>query len=233
MVTNAIPPAAAVRCRLARRCPDQRREHIIAVAAEVFARDGYGGTTMATIAAQLGGSKATLYKYFPSKERLFEAVMDHRCTAVLAPLRALRDDADDDLETLLARFGTRFLAKIYETAAHDIHRMVQSEGPRFPEIADAFFKSGPDAVIEHLRATLERFADRGAIVACDLALLAGQFLGMLRGDRHLRFATGQAGPPDADEIAYHAAFAARVVVRGLTPPPPAWQPPDDDGPAPR
>src|SRR3546814_7944549 len=38
--------------------------------------NGYAGTTMSSIASAVGGSKTTLWTYFPSKEALFEAVVD-------------------------------------------------------------------------------------------------------------------------------------------------------------
>jgi AcrR family transcriptional regulator len=208
MVTNV---------RLSRSSPDERRDHIIAVATEVFAEEGYGASSMSTIAARLGGSKATLYKYFPSKEQLFEAVMGQRCQRVLAPLRDLRGSGDDDLESLLIDFGKRYLAKIYEPAAFDVHRLIQSEGARFPELAEAFFRAGPNAVLEEMRATLERFAASGRIVCEDLDLAAGQFLGMLRGDRHFRFSAGHLPAPDLGEIERHARHAAHIFVTGVRP----------------
>ena len=107
-----------IKCRLPRTSPIDRRDHIIAVAAPVFAEDGYGASSMSSIAARLGGSKATLYKYFPSKQHLFEAVMENRCARVLAPLRDLRSSGEDDLEALLTDFGARFLDRIYDTGSH-------------------------------------------------------------------------------------------------------------------
>lgn len=206
------------KCRLDRKNPDERRDQIIALAAEVFAQEGYGATSMATIAARVGGSKATLYKYFPSKEALFEAVMAKRGAHVLAPLRELRGGAEDALEPLLVDFGVRFLTKIYAADAQDLFRLVHAEGFRFPELSRAFFRAGPDTVVEELAATLRRFVARGQIVCADPVLAAGQFLGMLRGQRHLRFATGVIGAPDAATIAADAAHAARIFVAGLTPP---------------
>jgi AcrR family transcriptional regulator len=203
------------KCRLARFSPDERRDNILAVAADAFADEGYGATSMSTIAARLGGSKATLYKYFPSKELLFEAVMQQRCQRVLAPLQDLRSSDDGDLESLLAGFGARFLDKIYETGALDVHRLIQSEGGRFPELAEVFFRAGPNNVVEELRAMLERFAASGQIECHDMHLAAGQFLGMLRGDRHLRFTAGLLPAPDRAEIERQAAHAARIFVRGL------------------
>jgi len=54
---------------------DERRNAIIQAATEIFAKVGYERASMATIAERTGGSKTTLYGYFPSKEELFWAAM--------------------------------------------------------------------------------------------------------------------------------------------------------------
>ena len=203
------------RSRLNRADPHERRDNIIAVAKEAFGRDGYGATTMSTIAALLGGSKATLYKYFPSKEMLFEAVMQHHCGRMLVSLRDLNEGGSDDLEALLAGFGVVFLTRLYEPDALDVYRLIHSEGARFPELAAIFFRSGPDEAVEELRAMLAACLESGRIVCDDCLLAAGQFLGMLRGDRHMRYAVGITPPATAQEIAYDAQQAAKMFVRGL------------------
>jgi TetR/AcrR family transcriptional regulator, mexJK operon transcriptional repressor len=205
------------KCRLPRSSPCERRDHILAVAAQAFADEGYGATSMSAIAAQVGGSKATLYKYFPSKEELFGAVMEQRCERIVQSLRELRGHEDEDLESLLTGFGERFLTKIYEPAALEVHRLIHSECSRFPDLAAAFFRTGPNAVLEELCATLNRFAASGQIVCDDVLLAAGQFLGMLRGDRHMRFAVGLMPPAEPHEILHHARVAARIFVHGLQP----------------
>ena len=52
-----------------------RRQAILDVAAQTFRELGYERTTMCEIRARVGGSKATLYSYFASKEELFFAVI--------------------------------------------------------------------------------------------------------------------------------------------------------------
>src|SRR4026208_346391 len=52
-----------------------RRGAIIGVARRSFLNNGYAATTMSSIAAELGGSKGTLWSYFPGKEELFAAVL--------------------------------------------------------------------------------------------------------------------------------------------------------------
>ena len=55
---------------------DTRRQAIIAAAWDVFRKNGFERTTMSDICERVGGSKATLYSYFGSKEELFAAALE-------------------------------------------------------------------------------------------------------------------------------------------------------------
>lgn len=52
----------------------ETRERVLAAAEEVFAEAGYRGATMAAIAERAGVSTGNLYRYFASKEVLFETL---------------------------------------------------------------------------------------------------------------------------------------------------------------
>jgi len=201
--------------RLKRCAPDERRDHIVSVATEAFTRTGYGSTSMSAIAARLGGSKATLYKYFPSKESLFEAVLRRGCDGVIEALAALAESASGDLEALLTRFGTEFLSALCTDRALTVYRMVHSAALRFPETAEMFFRAGPDRGGIVLAALLERHAALHGIALDDPRLAADQFLGMVRGKLHMRVALGLVPPPDAAQLQHHSAHAARIFARGL------------------
>ena len=54
-----------------------KRQEIIRIATELLEERGYERTSMSEIAARVGGSKATLYAYFHSKEQLLRAVLEH------------------------------------------------------------------------------------------------------------------------------------------------------------
>lgn len=54
----------------------QRRKAFVDAARSAFFSQGYAGTVMSSIASQVGGSKTTLWSYFPSKEEFFSAVVD-------------------------------------------------------------------------------------------------------------------------------------------------------------
>jgi AcrR family transcriptional regulator len=53
------------------------REHILEVAAAMFAESGYAGTSLNRILQESGVTKGGFYFHFPSKEALAVAVVDH------------------------------------------------------------------------------------------------------------------------------------------------------------
>ena len=60
---------------MARVRTEEKRDEIVRIAAELFEKHGYDRCSMAALSEKLGGSKATLYGYFPSKEDLLRAVI--------------------------------------------------------------------------------------------------------------------------------------------------------------
>jgi AcrR family transcriptional regulator len=73
MTPDKAIAAASVRSKQKRLSPDERRQAFIQQAAELFAEEGFGGGTR-ELARKLGVTQPLLYRYFPSKEELIEAV---------------------------------------------------------------------------------------------------------------------------------------------------------------
>ena len=88
---------------------EEKRQEIIRIAADLFEDLGYERTSMSAIAGQVGGSKATLYGYFASKEELLRAVLDRD---VHEEADRLLDElsAEKDLRSALIRLGIAYLA---------------------------------------------------------------------------------------------------------------------------
>ena len=85
---------------------DEQREQILARAAELFAHQGYSGTTMNQVAAACGLSKATLYHYYRDKDALLVQIADShvsRLQALVAQVRAERLDPQPQLRELVRR----------------------------------------------------------------------------------------------------------------------------------
>ncbi|MDQ7031869.1 MAG: TetR/AcrR family transcriptional regulator [Desulfonauticus sp.] len=55
-----------------------RKQQIIRAAKELFAKHGFKGTTTKMLAAKVGVSEATLYKYFTSKEDIYYALLEEK-----------------------------------------------------------------------------------------------------------------------------------------------------------
>ncbi|MCO1653579.1 TetR/AcrR family transcriptional regulator [Pseudonocardia humida] len=63
------------------------REHIVAVATDLFAADGYEATSIEAVMRASGVSKGALYHHFPGKDALFEAVLGGLDARIEAALR--------------------------------------------------------------------------------------------------------------------------------------------------
>ena len=81
--------------------PTTRRSGILEAGRHMFARKGYHGTGTAELAARAGCSEPTLYKYFPSKQAVFAAVLDDATECITERVTELMQDADDPLEVPL------------------------------------------------------------------------------------------------------------------------------------
>ena len=125
---------------------EEKRQEIIRIAAELFEELGYERTSMSAIAAQVGGSKATLYGYFASKEDLLRAVLDQDVSEEAD--RLLRELlSEKDLRSGLIRLGIAYLtgqpkrtASIRSVAnqpiAHEFYENVLR--PAWQRLADRF-----------------------------------------------------------------------------------------------
>ena len=79
---------------------------ILAAAESVFAEHGFGGATMAEIAARAGVPKPNVHYYFPSKAKLYRAVIERVLTAWLDAADSF-DANDDPAEALTAYIATK------------------------------------------------------------------------------------------------------------------------------
>ena len=79
---------------------------ILAAAEAMFAERGFGGATMAAIAAKAGVPKPNVHYYFPTKERLYRAVVERVLTAWLDAADSF-DTNDDPAEALTAYISSK------------------------------------------------------------------------------------------------------------------------------
>ncbi|MBV1700193.1 MAG: TetR/AcrR family transcriptional regulator [Hyphomicrobiales bacterium] len=86
---------------------DQRREAILDHAAELFARKGFNGASIAELAAACKTSKSLIYHYYPSKEDILYEVMASHVEALAEMVETLEKGSGSpraQLDELIGRF---------------------------------------------------------------------------------------------------------------------------------
>ncbi len=108
---------------------ETKRQAILDVAAEAFREMGFG-VSMAEITARVGGSKATIYNYFSSKEELFCEVMFRASEAEFEAVHDSIGLLQEDMPESLRRFGEKFLTFLYSPNIRAQRHLAISESGR-------------------------------------------------------------------------------------------------------
>lgn len=130
---------------------EQKQATIVQAALNLFLEQGYAATSMDTVARQAGVTKQTVYRYYPSKEELFTAVME-KIRADEPPPYAF---GNEDLDTELSNFGCDLLTFHLTPAALGVYKMMMSEGGQ-ESLLKPFMKTGPNRVMKPLMEFLQK-----------------------------------------------------------------------------
>ena len=154
---------------------------------------------MAEIAAKIGGSKATLYSYFPSKKDLFAAVIEDEVRRMFVPLFDV-DETQGALRTVLERFARRFLVLLLAEDSVAFYRVVVAESARFPEVGQAAYQFGVQHGLDHLAGFFAAAMERGELRRADASVAVTQFLDLCSGELHRKRLFGMVGADDPDAV---------------------------------
>ena len=199
----------------AEQTPKQRG--IADAATRLFMAQGYADVSMDAIARAAGVSKATLYAYFASKERLFASLVGEACR-VSGPASVVElADGEADVRATLGTLADRTLRFMLEEKSLAIYRVVIAEAARFPELGRAFYERGPAVSRRSLIAWLERQMAAGKLRSADPGLAAEQFMGLLRTHLQMRALLGIDPGPTEDEIRTTAQAAVDTFMRAYAP----------------
>ena len=109
---------------------DGKRQAILESACRLFRAQGFDGTSMADITSQVGGSKATLYSHFPSKEELFVECMMAALQNYMSDTLKHLDASRSDPQAALRNFGASVLKFICSPEQVEVRRLMIAEAPR-------------------------------------------------------------------------------------------------------
>jgi AcrR family transcriptional regulator len=158
---------------------EEKRRAIIEAAMAVFLERGYDAASMALVSARVGGSKQTLYSYFPSKDALFMAVIMEKGAGRIDPaFQALEEMVD--LREGLTRFATALSAFLVADEIVALRRMVIAESGR-SSLGRQFFDVIKSRGWSRLADLFSRAMDQGRLRRADPWLAATQFQALCEG----------------------------------------------------
>jgi AcrR family transcriptional regulator len=156
-----------------------RREQILEIAAGLFARQGFRGTTTKQIAEAAGVTEALIFRHFPTKDDLYWAVIQSKIKGASSPRERLQRklaDSGSDAEVL-----TGIAADILERRAKDqtLSRLLLYSALENHRLSHRFFRTYAAAHYELLADFIRRRINEGGFRPVDPVLAARGFLGMV------------------------------------------------------
>lgn len=190
---------------------EEKRAEIIEVASSVFQEQGYERTSMSQISQRLGGSKATLYGYFKSKEELFLATINYDVSANAELLTRALLEARTLRQGLIA-LGKSYLELRLGSRPTSNFRIVSSQ-PAETGIGKIFYSNLIQPAWQRLADRFEMMMDEGKLRRADPWLAAMHWKGLLEGDIVERRLLGVLDGPDLGEIERAAVAATDVFLQ--------------------
>ena len=185
---------------------EQRKAKILSAATKLFLSDGYGETSIDAIVEKSGGSKATLYSYYPSKADLFRAVVDSIVTTQEGPVLGSLENVRETLVT----FSEHRLRIVFSSNHRALMRLIISERDRFPDIARMYYEQGPLHSHMVLRDYFEILIERGVLDIRSADEACEFFRGMLLHQLYIEQLYLGASPLSAEEQIGRASCRERV-----------------------
>src|SRR6476661_8390584 len=165
--SKVVSPKAKPASNRAERAAE-RREAIIEAAMDEFIARGYAATRLDDVAKRAGVAKGTIYLHFKDKESMFEELIR---TAIVPLVGRMHQPPPmgGSVRDAVEGFAQTFIREIATTRRGDIVRLIVSEGPRFPAIADFYYREVVSRGLAAMRALIELAIARGEIQQKNLA----------------------------------------------------------------
>ena len=146
----------------------ERRGAIIEAALDEFVARGFTATRIDDIASRAGVAKGTIYLHFKDKESMFEELIRTALVPLIGRLHA-PPAMGGSVRDMIEGFARMFIQEVANTRRGEIVRLIVAEGPRFPSVADFYYREVVSRGLAAMRALIELGVARGEIKPKDLA----------------------------------------------------------------
>lgn len=165
---------------------ESKRQAILDAAAQVFREFGFERSSMSEICSRVGGSKATLYNYFPSKEELFLEVMFSSVEAEFESTHSCLDPEAENIPEILLLFGQRLLTLGFSLAALAGRRLMVAEAAR-SNVGPQMYERGPERSKSVMAKFLGAAMAKGLLRNTDTKVAAHHLYGLLESELSDRY----------------------------------------------
>ncbi len=169
-----------------RKKSEAKRQAILDEAAKVFKEVGFERASMSEICARVGGSKATIYSYFPSKEDLFFEIMYRSTEAEFEATHLALDPSTEDVAKSLRHFGESLLPLLYSPEVQAARRLIVSESGR-SGLGCRCYARGPQRGVELVSEFLQTAMHLGKLRNTDPVVATLHLRGLLESELQDRF----------------------------------------------
>jgi AcrR family transcriptional regulator len=154
---------------LNRRDPGARRQAILDAGLAQFAAQGFAATKLDDVAAKAGVAKGTIYLYFRDKQDLFEQIVREAVAPVIARIEGMAQLPDVPTQMVVKALFDVFRTEVLGTHRKDVLRLVLTEGPRSPAIAEFYHREVVSRGLRLIGELLERAKAKGELAADGLS----------------------------------------------------------------
>ena len=134
-----------------------------------FIARGFAATRLDDVAKRAGVAKGTIYLHFKDKESMFEELIRTAIVPMITRLWGTPPQPDASVRDMVEAFAKTFIEEVATTRRGDLVRLIVAEGPRFPEVADFYYREVVSRGLAGMRALIELGIARGEIKQKNLA----------------------------------------------------------------
>lgn len=145
-----------------------KRALILSAALDEFSQKGFAAARLDDVAKRADVAKGTIYLYFKDKEALFQELLRTEISPVIVMLEAVLAGgktaaAKVPLRELAFRVADLFVDQVVGTRRRDIVRLILTEGPRFPTLAEFYYREVVSRGLKAFRSRAQRAVDEGEL----------------------------------------------------------------------
>ena len=160
------------------RVKQEKRSASVEAATALFLEQGYDRTSLQQVAKRAEISTGTLFKRFPTKASLFEAIVE-RFWSVETVCETLLPNGNP--RRGLTKIGLDYARRMRSPEMTAVYRLIVAEAPRFPDLGQMLFDKGKGPYLAWLDAYIGQEVEHGSLGVADVPRTSREFLALIAG----------------------------------------------------